>query len=203
MNDLDRDIFNLTDEQPQPVPGSLLVAKPTVGDDVFARSVVLLIHHDEEGDEGSMGLIVNRPTNYTLAHVLPDMPHAAEIPLYLGGPVELEVMFFLHTLGNDVIPKSLEVASGLYLGGDFESVKRYLGSGEPIEGCIKFIVGYSGWGKNQLDHEIGRHDWAVLNDWSHLVVMGDDWDQMWRTMVSRFGERYRLWLNLPDDPQFN
>ncbi|HAP50486.1 MAG TPA: hypothetical protein DCQ56_04605, partial [Porphyromonadaceae bacterium] len=65
MNDLHHDIYHLDDEQPAPQAGSLLVAKPTVPDDVFARSVIIIIsNHDEEG---AMGLIANRITNFTVA----------------------------------------------------------------------------------------------------------------------------------------
>jgi putative transcriptional regulator len=75
--------------------------------------------------------------------------------------------------------------------------------GSPIEGCIKFIVGYSGWEKDQLGSEIARHDWAVLNKCGHQLLMGDGDDDQWRRAVSRFGDRYHLWLNLPSDPTNN
>ena len=201
MNDLHHDIYHLDDEQPAPQAGSLLVAKPTVPDDVFARSVIIIIsNHDEEG---AMGLIANRITNFTVADVLDAVPRGSSIPVYLGGPVGLDTFFFLHTLGPDVIPGAGVVVPGLFIGGDFDAVKRYLASGAPVDGRIKFFVGYSGWGEHQLDDEIERHDWAVVRHWDVDTVMSADFDTMWSLTVRRLGPRYRLWLDMPLDPQLN
>lgn len=201
MNDWDQDIYHLNDEQPLPERGSLLVAKPTVGDFFFKRSLVLIVDPDE-GD-GAMGVVVNHYMGYNLRDLLPEIETVEEIPLYLGGPVGSQMMFFMHTLGPDIIPQSTAVADGLYFGGDFEAIKRYLELGGPVEGRIKFIVGYSGWEKGQLTSEIKRHDWAVLNNSGTELLMGDGDDDQWRDAVSRFGDRYRLWLNLPSDPNWN
>ena len=91
----------------------------------------------------------------------------------------------------------------MWFGGDFEAVKRYVELGAPIEGHIKFIVGYSGWGKDQLASELERHDWAVLNNGGQALIMGEGDDDLWREAVSRFGNRYRLWLSMPNDPSNN
>jgi putative AlgH/UPF0301 family transcriptional regulator len=64
-------------------------------------------------------------------------------------------------------------------------------------------VGYSGWEKGQLANEIKRHDWAVLNNCGKNLLMGEGDDNLWRDAVARFGERYSLWLNLPNDPTNN
>lgn len=67
MEEISIDIFNLLDKQPEPARGNVLLAKPTVDDACFKRSVILLVDHDSEG---SMGVIVNRLTDYTLADVI-------------------------------------------------------------------------------------------------------------------------------------
>ena len=64
MNDWDQDIYHLNDEQPQPTRGSLLVAKPTVGDFFFKRSLVLIVDPDE--GEGAMGVVINHYMGYNL-----------------------------------------------------------------------------------------------------------------------------------------
>ncbi len=201
MNNWDQDIFHLNDTQPEPQRGSLLVAKPTVGDFFFKRSLVLIVDADE-GD-GAMGVVVNHYTGYNLRDIMPEIESVEEIPLFLGGPVGTQMMFYMHTLGPEVIPEAIDVGDGVYFGGDFEAIKRYVELGSPIEGCIKFIVGYSGWEKDQLGSEIARHDWAVLNNCGHQLLMGDGDDDQWRRAVSRFGDRYHLWLNLPSDPTNN
>ena len=201
MNDWDQDIYHLNDEQPQPVRGSLLVAKPTVGDFFFKRALILIVDPDE-GD-GAMGVVVNHFIGYNLRDIMPEIETVEEIPLYLGGPVGTEMLFYVHTLGPDVIPEALDMGDGVWFGGDFEAVRRYIELGAPVGDRIKFIVGYSGWGKGQIASEIQRHDWAVLHACSRDLVMGDGDENQWRDAVERFGDRYRLWLNLPSDPSCN
>lgn len=204
MENISADIFHLFDNQPEPSRGSLLLAKPTVDDACFKRSVILVIDHDSDG---SMGVIVNRPSGYTLADVIADADKDIEglddIPIYMGGPVGLNQMFFLHTLGPDIIPGCLQVGKELYFGGDYEAVKRYVACGEPTEGVIKFIVGYSGWEKGQLASEIARHDWAVKKSPDHDMLMAEmDYD-MWNEAVNSFGDKYRIWNNWPSNPSDN
>lgn len=201
MEDLNLDIFNLYDSQPAPARGSLLVAKPTVEDLCFKRSVTILVDHDNE--DGSMGVIVNKPTRYLLNEVVPDIECSEDVPLYLGGPVGTQMLFFIHTLGTDVIPDSVQVAPGVFFGGDFDVMKEYLASGKPINGKVKFMVGYSGWGVGQLESELKRHDWAVLKDATAELLMNDDGDAIWNQAVALFGDQYRLWKTWPTDVSMN
>lgn len=201
MDDLNLDIFNLLDVQPEPSRGALLVAKPTVEDFCFKRSITILVDHDNM--DGSMGVIVNKPTRFTLNEMVPDVACNEQVPLYLGGPVGTNMLFFIHTLGKDVIPGSEQLAHGLFFGGDFEVVKMFLADGKNVNEKVKFMVGYSGWTVGQLDNEVKRHDWAVLKeDVAHLVMSNDN-DTMWSNAVARFGDQYQLWKNWPDDVSLN
>ena len=203
MNDWDQDIFNLNDEQPQPVRGSLLVAKPTVGDFIFKRSVIAIVDPDE-GD-GAMGIITNHLAGYFLCDLLPDVPTVEEVPVFLGGPMGPEMLFYMHTLGPELIPHAIDMGGGLWFGGDFEAIKDYLVMGKPVHNQIKFILGYSGWGKGQIASELERHDWAVLTDSTMRDLLMSDMEEesIWRSAVERFGDRYKLWLNMPSDPSCN
>lgn len=201
MEDLNLDIFNLLDSQPMPSRGSLLVAKPTVEDFCFKRSVTLIVDNDDE--EGTMGLIVNRPTLITLENVMPEVEGASRVPLYLGGPVGTNQLFFIHTLGPEVIPQSEQVVPGVYLGGDFEAVKIYLASDGPLEGKMKFMIGYSGWSAGQLNDELKRHDWAVLKDNAAQLIFNHQDQELWERAVASFGEHYSMWRNWPDDVKMN
>ena len=124
-------------------------------------------------------------------------------PLLLGGPVGTQMLFYVHTLGPEIIPEAIDVGDGVWFGGDFDAMKRYLELGGPVEGRIKFIIGYSGWSKGQIADELRRHDWAVLDNAGCDILMGEGDDNMWREAVSMFGDRYRLWLSLPNDPTNN
>lgn len=201
MNDWDQDIYHLNDEQPLPARGSLLVAKPTVGDFFFKRSLILIVDPDE--GEGAMGVVVNRYMGYNLRDILPELETVEEIPLLLGGPVGSQMLFYLHTLGPDLIPEAIDMGNGVWFGGNFDALKRYVELGGPVEGRVKFIVGYSGWGKDQLASELERHDWAVLSPQDSHLLMDDGEEDLWRDAVALFGDRYRLWLNLPSDPTNN
>jgi len=201
MKDIDTDIFNLHDAQPQPQRGSLLLAKPTVGDFFFKRAVIAMVDPDE--GNGAMGVVINHYTGYNLRDIMPDIDTVEEIPVYLGGPVGTNMMFYVHTLGEHIVPESIPLADGVYFGGDFDAIKRYLELGQPAAGVIKFIVGYSGWEKGQIASELERHDWAVLPHSTTHLLMADGDDDLWRMVVRQFGERYSLWLNLPSDPSYN
>ncbi|MBQ3323867.1 MAG: YqgE/AlgH family protein [Muribaculaceae bacterium] len=200
MEDLNLDIFNLLDSQPEPSRGSMLVAKPTVEDLCFKRSVSILIDHDAEG---SMGVIVNKPTRFTLNELMPEIECNEPMPLYLGGPVGTNMLFFLHTLGADVIPESVQLAPGVFFGGSFDVLKMFLESGQKLDGKVKFLVGYSGWTVGQLDNEVKRHDWAVLKDNAAELVFNTPDDLVWCQAVKNFGDQYRLWTTWPDDVSLN
>lgn len=200
MEDLNLDIFNLLDSQPEPTRGSMLVAKPTVEDFCFKRSVTILVDHDKDG---SMGVIVNKPTRVTLNELMPEIECNEPLPLYLGGPVGTNMLFFLHTLGADVIPESVQLAPGVYFGGDFEVLKMFMESGEKLAGRLKFMVGYSGWTSGQLDSELKRHDWAVLKENAPSIIFDTSDDNTWDKAVATFGDHYRLWRTWPDDISLN
>ncbi len=201
MEDLNLDIFNLLDNQPDPARGALLVAKPTVEDFCLKRSITILVDHDNE--DGSMGVIVNKPTRFTLNEMVPDLVCREQVPIYLGGPVGTNMMFFLHSLGKDAIPGSEQLAPGVFFGGDFEVIKMFLADGENINEKVKFMVGYSGWAVEQLANEVARHDWAILKGDVAPLVMSTDNEAIWSNAVARFGDQYQLWKNWPNDVSLN
>ncbi|MDO4511933.1 MAG: YqgE/AlgH family protein [Bacteroidales bacterium] len=200
MEEISIDIFNLLDSQPEPARGNVLIAKPTVDDECFKRSVILLVDHDSEG---SMGVMVNHLTDYTLADVLDGPEFFSQIPIYLGGPVGLNQLFFLHTLGPEVIPGCLQVAKGVYFGGDYEAIKRYVRCGEPTDGKLKFIIGYSGWEAGQLASEIARHDWVIQKQIDPTLLLQEMEEEMWKAAAESFGDKYRTWNNWPTNPSDN
>lgn len=195
INEINEDIFNLLDPQPTPGRGSLLVAKPTVEDSCFKRSVIVLV--DNDTDKGSMGLIANLNTGYVLSDVINDVPGGGEIPLYLGGPVGTNMLFLLHRLGPEAIPGSVQVSRGLWFGGDFEALRSYMATGGQVAGLVKFVMGYSGWEAGQLSSELDRHDWAVLKGADPVELLEQEGDGLWRWAVSSFGPKYASWLHWP------
>ena len=96
------DIFKVVHNDLHPQPGRLLISEPFLRDAYFQRSVVLLVEHS--GDTGSMGFILNKKTELTINMLFPELEHLPETPIYLGGPVASNRLFFVHSLGNAVIP---------------------------------------------------------------------------------------------------
>ena len=138
----------------KPARGRLLLSEPFMGDYYFGRSVVLLAEHNEEG---SFGIVLNKPITDPFNEIVKDFPDF-DGQLFVGGPVETESLFFIHTLG-DAIEGSLEIGSGLYWGGDIEIVKEMILLNAITPDDIRFSVGYSGWSPNQLNDELKRNSW--------------------------------------------
>lgn len=198
MKEID-DIFHLDDLQPEPQRGALLIAKPTVDDTCFSRAAIITVNHSKRG---SMGLIINKPSGLTLNEAIDGLLTDEDILLYLGGPVNTELLFYIHTLG-DIITDAKPIGNGLFVGGSYDAMKRYINSGAPVNGNVKFMLGYSGWAASQLNAEIGMHDWAVSYDVDSALVLSNRHEDIWQQLVTRLGERYKMWKNWPSDLSMN
>jgi putative transcriptional regulator len=141
----------------------LLVALPQVVDPFFHKAVVLLVHH---GDEGSLGIIVNRPTGIPVREILDGM----EVPwggeegalTYFGGPVQPQLGTVLFTPAGDGGGGSLQAASEIAPGVSLTQHVADLGTlaGTPPP-SFRLLLGYAGWGEGQLLDEILRNDWLM------------------------------------------
>ena len=99
----------------KPTKGKLLVAEPSIlSDSSFNRSVVLLTEHN---DSGSVGFIFNKPSPYLISDLIPDIESSLKV--YFGGPVSEDNLYFVHKV-PELIPDSIEIADGIFWGGDFE-----------------------------------------------------------------------------------
>src|SRR5476651_2432719 len=110
-----------------PEKGKILISEPFLNDPNFKRTIILLTEHNEEG---SVGFIMNKPTELSLNDAIDDFPEF-DSAIYFGGPVQLNTLQFIHRAG-DIIEGSIEIMPGLFWGGNFESLK------EQMEiGCLK------------------------------------------------------------------
>lgn len=177
--------------------GTLLVATPILEDPNFRRTVILLCEH---GEEGSFGLVLNRPLALRPGEVfesLSAVPH----PIAYGGPVQPETLHFLHRLG-DRMPESAEVVGDVRWGGDFERLQALLESNPGLAGRLRFFMGYSGWGEGQLDSEVDEGAW-IKAPGRMATVFPDDAEAMWRDVLLGLGGEYALLANYPADPRLN
>ena len=168
-----------------------------MGDYYFGRAVVLLAEHNEEG---SFGVIMNKPVTATFNEVLKDFPKF-DAPMYLGGPVETDSLFYIHTLGEQ-LEGAAKILDGLFWGGDIEALKEMilLKKVEPKD--IRFFIGYSGWGAEQLDTELKRNSWVITRS-SRKRLLSLDPDVMWERLLSKMGDNYKYWNKFPIDPTLN
>lgn len=194
---IDSDIFKIQSNDVLPSRGKILISEPFLRDATFGRSVILLVDHTEEG---SMGLVMNKQLPLLLNDIISEFKYLDEIPLYKGGPVATDTLFFLHTL--DDIPGSISICNGLYLNGDFTLIKRYILQGNKVDGCIRFFLGYSGWESEQLATELKENTWIVSEE-DKSYLMKDNIKEMWRKALERLGSKYEAWSRFPQIPAFN
>lgn len=142
-----------------PAPGVFLVAKPSIEGGPFWHSVVLLLSH---GNEGTLGLIVNRATEIPLSKVLSDLDskETGDPSLNFGGPVALDGLIFLFESG-DPPEDATSVMGGVYFSGKRELLEKLLKQKDGRE-RLKVYVGHSGWAPGQLQGEIARGSWDLV-----------------------------------------
>lgn len=196
MNEIDK-ILALKSNKLSPTQGRLLISEPFLRDMFFKRSVVMLADHNTDG---SFGLILNKPVEFKFNEVVKGFP-SFDAPVYMGGPLSTENIFFIHTLG-DWIDGTYEIMEGLYWGGNIETVKTLMEDGKLNNRQIKFFLGYSGWAPNQLDEELKRYSW-VITDSRPSEIMKEQSEEMWKNIVLSLGKEFKIWTRFPTDPQMN
>ena len=174
--------------------GSLLIAHPSLFDPNFRRAVLIIGAHDAE--EGAYGLVLNRPTENTVADLLPvaEIGALANLPVFIGGPVQQDRLTF---------------ASFRWQGADdiFEC-KTQLGveeAGESLgqkQTTVRAFIGYSGWTKGQLEAELEQKAWIVGKPERGMFEAAKN-PSLWREIMRGLGPWYRLLADAPDDPSLN
>lgn len=163
----------------------------------FLRTVVLLAEHTAEG---SVGFVLNRPMELKLCDIIQELPECA-YTLFVGGPVQHNTLHYLHRLGEK-LDGSVPLVADIWWGGDFDQLADMLRSGEAKEEDIRFFVGYSGWGKGQLDAEMESSSWIVAPENANYLFEESS-DQLWQKILKDMGIRYKIVANYPQNPQLN
>lgn len=177
--------------------GILLVADPFLKDPNFMRSVVFMCEHQENG---SLGFILNRLCEQTIDELITDLQNHP-IPVYYGGPVQLDTIHYLHQY-PDLIPESQKVNESIYWGGNFESLIALIKNNEIDYNKIKFFIGYSGWGNSQLEYEFKEKTWLSVPATKKLVFEIEP-QNIWKESLKQMGSEYKQLVNYPIDPKLN
>ena len=183
--------------EPKPYKGNLLIAEPSIlNDDSFNRSIILLTEHNPSS---SVGFILNRPLKFTINDIIPDID--CSFTIYQGGPVEQDNLYFIHKI-PELIPDSIQVSKNIYWGGNFESLKNLLDEDQIKSTDIRFFLGYSGWGTNQLREELVNNSWFISeNDFENILSV--DNQSLWKNKLMQKGGEYKIWANAPSDINLN
>lgn len=176
--------------------GKILISTPDISGDIFSRSVVLVIEHN---DNGTFGLILNKK-NKKLSKKLLNI-FGFPVDVYEGGPVENDKIFFINK-GAKVTENFTEINADYYLTDDIEKVVSALIEAQITVADIKVFSGYSGWAAQQLESEISRKMWTVVDVDALDYTLPND-QALWKTIMQNLGGEYLLWANAPEDISMN
>lgn len=171
---------------PTSLANQLLIALPSLADPNFSRSVALICQHD---DDGAMGVVVNRPSEYTLGDVLEQMGiEGGDAALrgqtvLAGGPVHPERGFVLHDGGREW-DSSLAVGNGLYVTTSRDVLEAIASGNGPQR--VAVALGCAGWGAGQLEYELTENSWLTVPADAELLF-DTPLDARWQAAAGRIG----------------
>lgn len=136
--------------------GKLLGSTSSMDDPNFDSSVIFIAEHNERG---ALGFVINKIFNRALNELV-EFSSSPAFPLYEGGPVDREHLYFVHRR-SDLIPGGAPVIDDIYLGGDFQKTIEQINNHNLTSKDIKIFIGYCGWDKDELEAEIAEGSWEV------------------------------------------
>jgi putative transcriptional regulator len=178
-----------------PRAGRLLVATPLLTDPNFRRSVVLIVEH--EATEGTLGVVLNRPTEVPVRQVLDQWTDLATGPsvVFRGGPVSGDSALALaHIPGTDE-PLGWRALDGA------PALAR-LGLLEPVIKEMRVYAGYAGWSPGQLQGEVDEGAWVVIGAQPSDVFAAEP-ESLWREVLRRQDGELAFLASYPEDPNLN
>lgn len=187
------------DEFSGSLQGKLLVAAPSLLDPNFTRTVVLMLAH---GDQGAIGLVLNRPTVTAVASPLPGWDDLATAPavVFVGGPVREGTICLAKVKSEVSVPSSGYLPLQGPLGTvDLEADPALVA---PWMDRLRIFAGYAGWGEGQLESEMETGSWWAL-DATEDDIFCEEPSQLWKSVLRRQGGLLALASGYPPDPSLN
>jgi putative transcriptional regulator len=176
--------------------GKLVIAAPALIDPNFARTVVLVVDHDEHG---AMGIVLNRVADADLADAVPDLADRAEVDelLFVGGPVQESNVLLLGDFCDLEKAAPLVAGSIGMVGADTDLEEL----ADTVSRARAF-AGYAGWGPGQLEAELEEEAW-ITADPLPGDLLTDEPDDLWSATLNRKGGWHRVIARMPADPSLN
>jgi len=174
----------------QSVAGSLLLAHPSLHEETFRHTVILMSAHDPEG---ALGVVFNRPLGKRLGDLNGEfaLGPLAPVPVYMGGPVQPQQL---------ILAAWETKADGFRLHFGIEPLRAIECLAEGMQ--VRAFMGYSGWSAGQLDNELKHNTWVISAIPEELIKLDPD-EELWRRLLGAMGEEWRLLADEPDDPARN
>ena len=176
--------------------GKLLIASPALVDPNFARTVVFLTEHNEDG---AMGIVLNRPSETAVGEVVPELAGVAPggDPVYVGGPVQPSALVVLAEFSDPSVAAWIVVADVGFVSAEAETEEL-----EQATSRGRVYAGYSGWGGGQLEAELEADSWIVEPP-IPTELFPEDPASLWSEVLARKGGEYGLLARMPEDPSLN
>jgi putative transcriptional regulator len=179
-----------------PAPGHLLVATPVLGEPTFRRTVIYLLEHHAEG---TLGVVLNRPSRTSVAEALPSWRDVVTSPgmVFEGGPVQRDGALCLGAVETEAprVSKLHDGIASVDLDGDADDVVG-------VASALRIFVGYAGWSAGQLDDELVEGAWWVVPG-SRSDLFSDEPEQLWSRVLRRQRPPLAFFATYPDDPERN
>ena len=196
---------------PESLKGYFIISESNMLDPNFFQTVVLLIEHNSDG---AFGLVVNRRAKITLGDIIPTLANTRGFttPLYVGGPVQQEFLFALHSELPEILnggsPETTVVAEGVFFEPNFRKLEHYFieenwqaipADDQPH---LNLYLGYSGWAPGQLEKEMSQGSW-IIHQASKKIVFHENPEEGWRDALRAKGGIYQLFADSKQEPHLN
>jgi putative transcriptional regulator len=181
---------------PPSLRGQLLVAGPAMLDPRFARTVILVGEHSEEG---AMGIVLNRPSEARVADAVPGLAElvSENAVVHVGGPVQREAVTALAEFDDPDQAAAIVFDAVGFARGDLDPA---LLAGTARR--VRIFAGYAGWSAGQLEGELEQDDW-ILAAPEPDDIFSDEGIDLWASVLRRKGGRFELLARMPLDPSVN
>lgn len=182
----------------QSLRGQLLLDGGELAGSFFARTVVLVCQHDEQG---AFGLVLNRPSGKHAGELLvADLPERLnQSPVFVGGPVQTNALSYLHT---DTFLPDASILPNLEMG---HSLEELVALGESYSSTlqVRLFAGYAGWAPSQLDNEMQAKAW-LTHPASLKLVFDTPPESLWQAILrQKESWKCKVLSEMPEDPSLN
>jgi putative transcriptional regulator len=138
--------------------GNIIIGTDSLNGTNFEKAAIVITEHNEKG---TIGYVFNKPFPRNF-NELEEFKHSVPVPLYAGGPVQTDMLYFMHRR-PDLIEKGETVAGHVFMGGDFKKAVMLLNNAQLAVDDVRFFIGYCGWDAKELEAEISEGSWQITD----------------------------------------